>query len=69
MKFSAGIWRRLSSAYGWPAGSPVARSDKQETTSFTWAGNDPRVLQFLPPLILSDAEADELVERLRAALG
>jgi acetylornithine/succinyldiaminopimelate/putrescine aminotransferase len=33
-----------------------------------WANNDPRVLQFLPPLVISDAEADELIERLRAAL-
>jgi putrescine aminotransferase len=33
-----------------------------------WANNDPKVLQFLPPLVLSDAEADELIERLRAAL-
>ncbi|MCW8984452.1 MAG: aminotransferase class III-fold pyridoxal phosphate-dependent enzyme [Thermoanaerobaculales bacterium] len=33
-----------------------------------WANNDPRVLQFLPPLVLSDAEADELIERVRAAL-
>jgi acetylornithine/succinyldiaminopimelate/putrescine aminotransferase len=33
-----------------------------------WANNDPRVLQLLPPLVLSDAEADELIERLRAAL-
>jgi acetylornithine/succinyldiaminopimelate/putrescine aminotransferase len=33
-----------------------------------WANNDPRVLQFLPPLVLSDAEADELVERVRTAL-
>jgi len=33
-----------------------------------WANNDPKVLQFLPPLVLSDAEADELIERVRAAL-
>jgi acetylornithine/succinyldiaminopimelate/putrescine aminotransferase len=33
-----------------------------------WANNDPKVLQFLPPLVLSDAEADELIKRLRAAL-
>ena len=32
-----------------------------------WANNDPKVLQFLPPLVLSDAEADELIERVRAA--
>jgi len=33
-----------------------------------WANNDPKVLQFLPPLVLSDAEADDLIERVRAAL-
>jgi acetylornithine/succinyldiaminopimelate/putrescine aminotransferase len=33
-----------------------------------WANNDPKVLQFLPPLVLSDAEADELIKRLRATL-
>ena len=33
-----------------------------------WANNDPKVLQLLPPLVLSDAEADELIERLKAAL-
>ena len=34
-----------------------------------WANNDRRVLQFLPPLTLSDREADELVERVTGALG
>ncbi len=34
-----------------------------------WAANDPRVLQFLPPLVLADAEADELIGRVRSALG
>ena len=34
-----------------------------------WAGNDPRVLQFLPPLVLSDDETDNLIHRVRTALG
>jgi len=34
-----------------------------------WANNDTSVLQFLPPLILSDAEADELIAVVRRAFG
>ena len=34
-----------------------------------WANNDPRVLQFLLPLILSDSEADELIAVVRGAFG
>jgi 4-aminobutyrate aminotransferase-like enzyme len=30
-----------------------------------YAGNDPSVLQFLPPLVLTDDECDELVARVR----
>ena len=33
-----------------------------------WANNDRRVLQFLPPLMLSDDEAGELIGRVRDAL-
>ena len=33
-----------------------------------WANNDRRVLQFLPPLVLTDAEADELIGRVTDAL-
>jgi acetylornithine/succinyldiaminopimelate/putrescine aminotransferase len=33
------------------------------------AGNDRSVLQFLPPLVVSDAEADDLIARVRRALG
>ncbi|MGB8330297.1 MAG: aminotransferase class III-fold pyridoxal phosphate-dependent enzyme [Polyangiales bacterium] len=33
------------------------------------AGNDRRVLQFLPPLILSDEEADDLIARMRKAFA
>lgn len=31
----------------------------------TYANNDRSVLQFLPPLIVSDAEADDLISRVR----
>lgn len=34
-----------------------------------WANNDPRVLQFLPPLILSDDQADELIAAVRRCFG
>jgi acetylornithine/succinyldiaminopimelate/putrescine aminotransferase len=34
-----------------------------------WANNDPRVLQFLPPLVISDAEADDLIDRVRTVFG
>ncbi len=34
-----------------------------------WAGNDTSVLQFLPPLVLTDAEAEEIASRVRRALG
>ncbi len=34
-----------------------------------YAANDPRVAQFLPPLVVTEAEADEILERLDGALG
>ena len=34
-----------------------------------WANNDPKVLQFLPPLVLSDDEADKLIDRIRIVFG
>ncbi len=34
-----------------------------------FANNDPSVLQFLPPLVISDSEADELIARVMEALG
>ena len=33
------------------------------------AGNDRRVLQFLPPLILTDEEAGDLIERMKRAFA
>ena len=34
-----------------------------------YANNDTSVLQFLPPLILSNGEADELIARVRRVFG
>lgn len=34
-----------------------------------FANNDPSVLQFLPPLVMTDAEADQLIETVRTAFG
>lgn len=34
-----------------------------------WANNDPSVLQFKPPLVCTDDEADEIVRTVRSALG
>lgn len=70
MKFSAGIWRRLSSAYGWPVGSPVARSDKQETTSLTWAGNESSGSQFSSrPLSASASWSSASRNRISGCFG
>ena len=33
-----------------------------------YAGNDTRVAQFLPPLIVSDEDADEILQRIDHAL-
>lgn len=34
-----------------------------------FANNDPSVLQFLPPLVITDSEADELIGTVRSAFG
>jgi acetylornithine/succinyldiaminopimelate/putrescine aminotransferase len=34
-----------------------------------WANNDPSVVQFLPPLVLSDDETAELIDRVRGVFG
>ncbi len=53
-----------------PAGGMLATKAMIEHGVFAiYAGNDPSVLQFLPPLVLSDAECTELVARVRGALG
>jgi acetylornithine/succinyldiaminopimelate/putrescine aminotransferase len=51
-------------------GGLAAAASLFEVGVFTvWAGNDPRVVQFLPPLVLSDDEAEDLITRVRTALG
>jgi acetylornithine/succinyldiaminopimelate/putrescine aminotransferase len=48
----------------------VAAASLYKAGVFTvWANNDPSVLQFLPPLILTDDEAYQLIGRIRAAFG
>ncbi len=52
------------------AAGMVAAASLYKAGVFTvWANNDPSVLQFLPPLILTDDEADQLIGRIRAAFG
>jgi acetylornithine/succinyldiaminopimelate/putrescine aminotransferase len=46
----------------------IMRLMMQEIFAFP-AGNDRRVLQFLPPLIMSDAEAEDLAERVQRAFS
>ena len=53
-----------------PGGGLVATKAMIEQGVFAiYANNDPSVLQFLPPLVLTDDECDDLVARTRAALG
>jgi len=57
-------------AFPQEGGGMAAAAALFEVGVFTvWAGNDPRVLQFLPPLVLSDDEAQDLIDRVRKALG
>ena len=57
-------------AFDDPGGGLVATKAMIEHGVFAiYAGNDPSVLQFLPPLVLTDDECDQLVARVRAALG
>jgi putrescine aminotransferase len=53
-----------------PAGGLVATRAMIEHGVFAiFANNDPSVLQFLPPLVVSDDEVGDLVDRVRRALG
>jgi acetylornithine/succinyldiaminopimelate/putrescine aminotransferase len=53
-----------------PAAAMAAAASLFEAGVFVvWANNDRRVLQFLPPLILSDDEAGELIGRVSGALS
>jgi acetylornithine/succinyldiaminopimelate/putrescine aminotransferase len=57
-------------AFAEPGGGMAAAAAIYDAGVFAvWAANDPRVLQFLPPLIVSDGEADAIIECVRAALG
>jgi acetylornithine/succinyldiaminopimelate/putrescine aminotransferase len=63
--------RGLMMGFAFPdeAGAMTAAAALFEAGVFVvWANNDHRVLQFLPPLILSDDETDELIGRVRDAL-
>jgi acetylornithine aminotransferase/putrescine aminotransferase len=55
-------------AFDDPMGGLAATKTMIEHGVFAiYAGNDPSVLQFLPPLVLTDDECDELVARVRRA--
>jgi len=57
-------------AFGIPEGGLLAAHLLYARGVFTaWANNDTRVLQFLPPLITTDDEADELIGILREVFG
>jgi acetylornithine/succinyldiaminopimelate/putrescine aminotransferase len=47
------------------AGMMAAGLLYKEGVFAAWANNDTSVVQFLPPLILDDAEADDLIARVR----
>jgi acetylornithine/succinyldiaminopimelate/putrescine aminotransferase len=51
------------------AGITAARSLIAAGVFVVWAGNDTRVVQFKPTLVLEDGEADEIVGIVRGALG
>jgi len=57
-------------AFGDPDGGIAATRALIEAGVFAiFANNDPSVLQLLPPLVISDDEADDLIVTIRAALG
>lgn len=57
-------------AFDDPGGGMSATKALYEAGVFAvFANNDPSVLQFLPPLIISDDEADGLIATVRGALG
>ncbi len=59
-KFSPGIKLPL------PGGGLIATKAVYDNGLFcVYANNDTSVLQFLPPLTLTDAEADEIIARMR----
>lgn len=68
-----GLRRRglfMGLAFDDPGGGMSATKALYEVGVFAiFANNDPSVLQFLPPLVISGADADELVATVRGALG
>jgi acetylornithine aminotransferase/putrescine aminotransferase len=53
-----------------PDGGPTAaRAVYEAGVLCAWANNDPSVLQFLPPLVLTDAQVEDLVSRVHRAFG
>jgi acetylornithine/succinyldiaminopimelate/putrescine aminotransferase len=57
-------------AFAEPAAAMIGAAALFEAGVFVvWANNDRRVLQFLPPLILSDDETEELIGRVTGALS
>lgn len=57
-------------AFGDPAGGMAATREVVGAGVFAiFANNDPSVLQFLPPLVMSDEEADDLIATMRTVLG
>jgi acetylornithine/succinyldiaminopimelate/putrescine aminotransferase len=64
--------RGLMMAFAFPgedAGLMAAKLLYDEGIFSVYAGNDTRVLQFLPPLITSGEEADEVIEIVRRVFG
>ena len=57
-------------AFPVPGGGMVATRMLYDAGVFaTYANNDPSVLQLLPPLVLSDEEADDIISRIRSTLS
>ncbi len=57
-------------AFDDPGGGMTATRDLVSAGVFViFANNDPSVLQFLPPLVISDEETDELITTVREVLG
>jgi acetylornithine/succinyldiaminopimelate/putrescine aminotransferase len=50
-------------------GMLAARAAYEAGLLCIYANNDPSVLQFLPPLVLTDAEVDDVIGRVRRAFG
>ena len=54
---------------GADAGVDAAMRTGRNGVLTVFADNDTSVPQFLPPLVLTDDEADEIIRLVRAALG